>query len=302
MLSSCVNDKPASNSESETLEKNKLEPKANRSQDAKTPPAGVTKGETSTSTLSRPTENIKVNLPGSNATSAKKPNLGAATAVTKVQAANNVQAPNKAQASHTVDTDLGSTDAEKVAKQRAIKQAENQIQKPTPKRKPVVVPIDKNALPNACDLVSADFVSKTLGMVAARDIYVKDGSGKKAVSARSCFFKWDDGGNPNAGVLVQIQKNPLPDEFPDWASYFIRAKRDQGDKMPDGSGTYRYKDFPGMGVAGAYNYDLARYTWRTDTGNVFMVAFNLQSSEAEQLIWAEKIGKEAMRNFSKTKN
>ena len=91
-------------------------------------------------------------------------------------------------------------------------------------------------------------------------------------------------------------RNPVPDDLPEWASYYISSKRNQGDKMPDGETSYRYKDFP-LGKAGGYNYDIGRYVWRIDTGNVFMIAFNIQSSEAEQLIWAEKIGKEVEKNF-----
>ncbi len=233
--------------------------------------------------LSRPTENIKVNLPGQKPVTAKP-----------AISANNTRAQQDA-------THKGLTEEEKrMTKEREAQMAK--LEKEAPSPKPKAAPIAPDALPNACDLITAEFVSKTLGVVEARDIYVKDGSGKKAVHAKSCFFKWDDAASPNAGVLIQIQKNPVEDEFPDWASYYIRAKRDQGDVMPDGSGTYRYKEFPGMGIAGAYNYHLARYTWRTETDNIFMVAFNLPSSEAQQLIWAEKIGKEAMRNFAKMKN
>jgi len=157
-------------------------------------------------------------------------------------------------------------------------------------------------LPSACDLMSADFISTVITGPTASEIFVKDGSGKKAVDARACFFKWNDNGNVNGGVLVQVQRNPIPEEFDEWAAYYISSKLNHGDKMPDGSATYRYKRFDGMGVAGAYNYDLARYMWRTESDHVFMVAFNLESSEAEQLIWAEKIGRHLMKNFEKTRN
>ena len=246
---------------------------------------------------SRPTENIQVKFPGQQA-AAPKP--APSKPVMNPNLSTNAKAPTAA----VVERADGMNEEEKrMTRQREAQQAEYDRKNPTATKsnaKPAKV--DKDALPNACDLVSAEFISKTLGVVAARDIYVKDGSGKNPTNARSCFFKWDNGSNPNAGVLVQVQKNPLPDEFPDWASYYIRAKRDHGDKMPDGSGSYRYKDFPGIGVAGAYNYELARYAWRTETDNVFLVAFNLQSSEAEQKIWAKKIGDELMRTFAKTKS
>jgi len=278
-ISSCVNDKVPSTAE--------VVPAAEKKpvQKVVPPPASTPAIESNskpTTTPTRPTENMKITLPGKN-----KP-----ANVTKETPPPSPTAQQK--------TQYTEEEVRAIARQRDAQKEEPKRSKPTPKKSTETV--DKNPLPNSCDLVSAEFVSQTLGSVAARDIYVKDGSGKNPKNARSCFFKWEEASNVNAGVLLQIQRNPLPDEFPDWASYFIRAKRDQGDKMPDGSGTYRYKDFPGMGIAGAYNYDLARYTWRVKSGHVFMVAFNLQSSEAEQLIWAEKIGKEAMRSFINLKN
>jgi len=149
-------------------------------------------------------------------------------------------------------------------------------------------------LPSACGMVSESFLGGVIG-VDADYIATKNGSGK-STTQNSCFFRWDQDGLANQGVLVQIQSNPLPDEFPDWASYYISAKRNQGDKSPDGASTFRYKDFKGYGVAGAYNYDLARYYWRTETDHVFLIAFNIQSTAEEQLQWANKIATEVMKN------
>jgi len=154
------------------------------------------------------------------------------------------------------------------------------------------------SLPNACELVSPFYLAELLD-VDPKLITVKDGSGKNAVDARACFFKWETSSNPNSGVLIQVQRNPVPEEFPDWASYYVNGKKNQGDQTADGSTTHRYKDFPGIGLAGAYSYDLSRYVWRNETDNVFMIAFNLESSEAEQYAWAEKIAKRVKINFDK---
>lgn len=169
--------------------------------------------------------------------------------------------------------------------------------KPVPKRTPDKIP--PGSLPSACDLVTENYISEVLGIVEARDIYVKDGSGPNPYKSdsRSCFFKWPHNGDRNAGVLIQVQRNSYPEEFPDWAKYYITSKKQQGDKLPDESVTYRYKDFPDMGEDGAYNYDLARYLWRIKSGHVIMIAFNLPSSEPEQLMWASKIGKVVEKNF-----
>ena len=188
------------------------------------------------------------------------------------------------------------------AKKKAIEITRQQVEKkkqPTPKPRVKPADLPAGALPEPCDLITAEEMADILKIVAARDLYVKDGSGKSPLtsSSRACFYKWEYRNNPNAGVLVQVQRNPYPEEFPEWASYYISSKRNQGDKMPDGETTYRYKEFPGMGIAGAYSYDLSRYTWRTTSDHIIMVAFNLDSAEAEELIWAEKIGKIVEKNF-----
>ncbi len=220
---------------------------------------------TKSQTANRPTENMTVNMDG------KKISPNAA-----------VQRDVRANATPKVN----------------LNEVKKPVQQKAPKRVPDQVP--EGSLPSTCDLITADYVAEVLGMVAPRDIFVKDGSGANPYTAdsRSCFFKWEHNGEPNAGLLVQIQRNSFPDEFPDWASYYISSKKQQGDKLPDESVTYRYKDFPGLGVDGAYNYDLARYIWRTKSGYIFMIAFNLPASaEPEQLLWAEKLGKVVNKNF-----
>lgn len=155
----------------------------------------------------------------------------------------------------------------------------------------------KTGLPDACKLVTEDFLGRLMG-VDPGYINVKDGSGRSpSANQRPCFFKWDSDDQPNAGVLVQIQTNPLPPgEFPDWSSYFISAKKNHGDKSPDGETTFRYKDFNSIGVSGAYSSELSRYYWRDEQERVFMVAFNIPSTPTQQMGWAERISKEVMKN------
>ncbi len=244
-------------------------PAASQAGNTTPPSTAITKQKPTTATT-RPTENIKVTQAG------KKAPTTASTV----------------QKNETVDINTVRDKNRPTAIQKAKEQAKLKKEKSLKSYNGV-------ELPSACRLIHASFITKVMGgSVQQSDILTKDGSAKSATDARSCFYKWDDGGNPNGGVLIQVQRNPIPDEFPDWASYYVSAKKNQGDQMPDGSGSYRYKDFPGMGLAGAYNYDLSRYVWRSETDHVFMVAFNLASSEAEQLIWAEKIGKEMMKNFN----
>ncbi len=199
-------------------------------------------------------------------------------------------------------TDSDPSSKEYQDKQRAIKEYKDKqranistsASTTSTKAQPVKKATGKG-LPHSCHLMTEAYIGKVIG-VDPGYISVKDGSGKTATTQSSCFFRWDHEGQGNTGVLIQVQTNPLPDEFEDWASYYISAKRNQGDKSPDGASTYRYKEFLGIGVAGAYNYDLSRYYWRDTKDRVFMVAFNLPSTEEEQLAWAGKLAKEVMRN------
>ena len=149
-------------------------------------------------------------------------------------------------------------------------------------------------IPNACKLVSDAFIAKVIG-IDKDAINIKDGSSPSSPYAKSCFFRWDHRGVPNSGVLIQAQDNPVPDEFPEWAAYYVQAKRNEGEKSPDGKQSYKYKKFD-LGVDGAYSFELHRYLWRDANDFVYLIAFNLPSSEAEELQWAKKIGAEVEKN------
>lgn len=191
------------------------------------------------------------------------------------------------------------TQAEIDAKLKAVAAAERnsgqqkqaaQQNQPTPKKKSV-----HNLPASACNLLTEEFIGEAIG-IDYRYISTKSASGG-AEFQRSCFFRWDQDDTPNAGVLVQVQVNPIKDDFPDWADHYIPSKKSSGDNAPDGSATYTYKDFDGVGEEGAYNHSLGRYYWRTKDDRICMVAFNIPTTEQQQLIWAKKIGKEVMRNL-----
>jgi len=81
---------------------------------------------------------------------------------------------------------------------------------------------DKN-VPDACSLITPQEIAVALG-VDASAISVKDGSNPKSLNVRSCFFRWEHDGIPNSGVLIQAQSNPLPEDFPNWGTTYIKAK------------------------------------------------------------------------------
>lgn len=158
-------------------------------------------------------------------------------------------------------------------------------------------PKPTGAIPDACTLINEPFIGKTIS-VNSDAITIKDGSISATSTARSCFFRWEHKGVPNSGVLIQIQENPLPEEISDWAAYFIQAKINSGDSDPTSGVNYKYKPVDGIGVKGAYNYDMHRYFFRTEDDKVFMVAFNIRATEQEELSWAKDIGKEVLKNYN----
>ncbi len=168
-------------------------------------------------------------------------------------------------------------DAKKKAKQNA-----QEVSKPLPK------PLE--SLPDACSFVTKEQVGEIIGVDGA-GITVKDGTSKKASSARSCFYKWEDPNMPNAGALVQIQANPLPEEFPDWATSYIKAKLQSGEKGFNGVSEieYKYEKMEGVGIEAAYNFELSKYFWRTDDQHIYMIAFNALGEKEDHLKWATQI-------------
>ena len=142
-------------------------------------------------------------------------------------------------------------------------------------------------VPDACTLITIEEIASVIGVNSA-DISVKDGSNLRALNVRSCFFRWEHNGAPNSGVLVQAQSNPLPEEFPNWGTTYIKAKIESGDKTLEGA-TFLYKPFNGGGVEGAYNHEMKKYFWRLNDEIIYTLTFNLGADEPTQLAWAEKL-------------
>jgi len=173
--------------------------------------------------------------------------------------------------------------------------------------KTVITKADPNApdyvpstlpLPDACKLVAADDVARIMN-VTSGDIEVKDGGGQKSGHSRACFFKWI-GERPNAGILIQVQKNPVGDEFPAWATSFVESKRSMGESDFTGDGgTIKYEKLEGLGDDGSYSYKMGKYYWRVSNDYVYMVAFNEDMSASAQLSAAKEFGAIIMDNLAK---
>lgn len=148
-------------------------------------------------------------------------------------------------------------------------------------------------LPDACKFITTNELKQIIGVDAEVEVSIKDATTPQNPFARSCFFRWEDDGIPNSGALLQIQSNPIPEEYPEWPLTFIKSKLESGEKGFNDvqEVEYKYNKFEDIGIEGAYNYDLRKYFWRIDDEFIYMLAFNLEGTEAEHLHWATQIAK-----------
>jgi len=152
------------------------------------------------------------------------------------------------------------------------------------------------SVPDACTLLSTKTVSEIM-KTDIKGVEIKDGSNANSKHSRSCFWKWDDPGISNAGVMVQVMTNPVPNEVPEYLRLFIDSKRTEGEQAFNSNENYKYKNFDGFGDDGAYSHDMHKYLWRIGEEYSFMIAFNTTLQERKELAAAKKIAEEVMRNF-----
>ncbi len=135
-------------------------------------------------------------------------------------------------------------------------------------------------IPAPEDAWSKEQVEKALGLKAGSVNELK-ANGKATNRQRSCFYRISNPDMPNAAIALQISGNPLPDEYPDWSSYYIANLRSDGEKsLEDPSLTLSYDDFP-FGVSGIGSAELGKYYWRDKNELIYMLAFNVDKSEKE---------------------
>lgn len=135
----------------------------------------------------------------------------------------------------------------------------------------------QTVLPYACDLVLENQMQGILGFTEKLDVMDGNRSGISS-NAASCFYKWNDAMYGSSGVMIQVQKNPLPDELPDFVQAYIDNKKYEGENANEENGAkYKYKDFEGLNIEGVqaiYNDELNRYYFAKDTKFLNSVAFN----------------------------
>lgn len=171
-----------------------------------------------------------------------------------------------------------------------------------PVYKPTQANIDQETLsgvPDACALISTQEIAKIFGIKSGA-INQKDASHTKSPFTRSCFYRWD-GASANTGILLQVQANPVAEEYAEWVTLFVESKRTSGEKEMGNNETYKYEKLEGLGDDGSYSHRLGKYVWRVGNDYAFMVAFNTNSAAEVQMKNVQKIGKIMMSNYAKLK-
>jgi len=156
---------------------------------------------------------------------------------------------------------------------------------------------NKEGIPDACDLLSAKTVAKYVRQPEG-SIFLADGSSPQNPKARACFFKWDGSELANAGVMVQLQRNPVQEEVPEYFTYLISSKKTEGEKDPASKSVIKYNDWPGFGDDGAYSTEAGKYVWRVGNDWSFMVAFNTVLEPKAQKVAADAFAREVMSKMS----
>ncbi len=166
------------------------------------------------------------------------------------------------------------------------------------KAEPIAVKgnFDKD-IPDACTLITEAQVESVFGLPKGT-VALKDGSSTQATKARACFFRWETDANPNAGILIQVQKNPIPEEYAEWPTLFIQSKIEGGEQTFDGSGiSYKFEKWDEAGDAGCFSYEAGKYHWRIADDYVILLAFNTNNNKKSQMAAAKSISGIVMSNM-----
>ena len=157
-------------------------------------------------------------------------------------------------------------------------------------------------VPNACEMITKEALQAILN-VTAGGVNIKESNDPTTDKTKSCFFQWDDPSTPNAGILIQIQTNPVYEEYPQYISQFVTSKLNEGETVLGAGVPTKFKRFSSAGSLGAYSFDQSRFYWNLGNDYLFMLAFNLTSLNEEKMVKAaEQIVAEVNKNFaSKTK-
>ncbi len=150
-------------------------------------------------------------------------------------------------------------------------------------------------VPDATTLVSEAVIGKIINQDPGM-IEVIQGNAKSEKNYQSAFIKWPDD-FVNAGIMVQVSRNPVYDEYRDWAISYIDSKKSAGENVPGTTDVVKFNSYDEHGDSGAYSYEAGKYYWRIERDYVITVAFNMDWDEKEQYRIATALGTEIMKKF-----
>lgn len=164
-----------------------------------------------------------------------------------------------------------------------------------------VVSRKRGRLGQACELMPAAIVAGALGKTPQEISITNATKSGDDPESTACFYKWDDPADLfNAGIFVQVMKNPYADqeEFASFIEQMISSKRTIGERTQEGETTL-FKKFEGFGDDGSYSTEGGKYFWRLGDQIAFQIAFNTNKGPDEQFQIARVIAKGLTENYLK---
>lgn len=150
-------------------------------------------------------------------------------------------------------------------------------------------------VPNATTLIPEARIGKIINQDPGM-IEVVQGNPLSEKNYQSAFIKWP-ADFPNAGILVQVSRNPVYDEYRDWAISYIDSKMTAGENVQGAAEMVKFNKYTEHGDSGAYSYEAGKYYWRIGRDYVITIAFNMDWDEKEQYRIATDLGTEIMKKF-----
>lgn len=152
-------------------------------------------------------------------------------------------------------------------------------------------------IPDPCSFMTTEWIQQNVMYAKGQEISIKGTNDTGDKGYKSCFFRWNMEKKKNAGVMIQIMNNPLPDEVENWPEIFIQSKLTEGENKLQGEERLVYKRMSDLGDEGVYSYEAGKYYWRVANDYLFLVATNLDVQPVQQKEIAVTIGKHIMNTF-----
>lgn len=149
-------------------------------------------------------------------------------------------------------------------------------------------------LPMIHELISGAQIEQILNLHEGAMYDTRDTENERS---RGTFFKLDDPERPNGAILIQVSKNPMPEEFPDWDIGYIDGVLETGERSLDPEQPAIEYEPVDMGIQGVGNRMLGKYLWRDEHRHVYLLAFNITKTPDEIHEAALKIAEIVDKNY-----